>query len=84
MSPNKACKALQDKGLSALESQRAIDFCTQHCPYSYCVVAEPERGPPLDELAIQEAKQLRDQGVTPEEIALKLHKSKRTIYRYLE
>jgi len=37
------CKALDDAGIEKPLSQEGIDYCTEHCPYDYCLVVEDNR-----------------------------------------
>lgn len=89
-----ACPAMKKAGISDPTTQRGIDFCTNQCPYPYCIMAEdtPEGTPHAfhtsrspKNVAIRRAKAriLHKQGKTITAIASALNVSRLTIQRYI-
>ena len=67
------------------ESKEGIEFCTQYCPYPYCIVFESKL-PKKDaaQLLRKVAKDLHAQGIGTKDIAVILGKSYHTIRGYLK
>ena len=82
----KRCEAMVEAGVYDPEKREGIDFCVNHCPYTFCVVMEN------DETIAQRKKRrnsdlairLRVHRVTIEDIALILHASSRNVHRWLK
>ena len=80
------CKAMIDAGIEFPDSKAGIDFCVNHCPYSYCVPLEYKQS------ALQLkwhkkrdfARKLKKHGVSVDDIALILDVSARTVTRHLK
>ncbi|KKL95697.1 hypothetical protein LCGC14_1851990 [marine sediment metagenome] len=81
----KRCTAMVKVGITDPESQAGIEFCTDCCPYSYCVIFEGKNSTRRvrQEGKITVARKLTSHDVSVEDIALILDISLRTVYRYL-
>jgi len=81
------CSAMLEAGIEDPESQSGIDFCTDSCPYDYCVMEEKRiQNRPRDiqsQLRRSKAITLNKQGKTTTEIANILGITKRTVNAYL-
>jgi len=79
----KRCKAMIDADIIDPDSHEGIVFCTDECPYSYCVVFETEKimsSVPRRQLA----KELYAAGIARYDIALIIGVTLRTVERYLK
>jgi len=78
------CEAMQKNNITDPESQQGIDFCTEHCPYTFCVLAEREK---LQELVhkdrISKSLELHNKGVSVVDIALIFDVKKETVQRWI-
>lgn len=82
---SRCCEAMTEKGVTDPESQSGIDFCTQECPYDFCVVFES------DAVNINKAKGrrkiamiLRSHKMELDDIALVLGININTVRRYFK
>ena len=80
------CKAMITAGIEKPDSQAGIDFCVNHCPYSYCVPLEHKQSVPQlkGKKKAEAARKLKAHKVTVDDIALILGVSARTVGRYLK
>ena len=80
------CKAMIDAKIADPTSKAGIDFCVNHCPYSYCVPLEYKLT--AKQLAGKKqanfARRLRKHKVSVADIALILGVSVRAVGRYLK
>jgi len=78
------CPAMEEAGITNPESREGIDFCTDSCPYSKCIVVEGG----LDEVYREERKRqmrnLLEQKLPMNEVARRLGVSTRTVQRVLK
>jgi transposase-like protein len=78
------CEAMRKVDVTDPESQDGINFCTDHCPYNFCVLAEKEI---LQELVhkdrITKSLELHNKGVSIQDIALIFGVKKETIQGWI-
>ncbi len=81
----KRCTAMVRASITDPESQAGIEFCTDCCPYSYCVIFEGKSSSRRvrQEGKITIARDLMTHDVSVDDIALILDVSQRTVKRYL-
>lgn len=76
------CSIMELKGIKDIDSQEGINLCLD-CSLSKCEL-DVGKGAINRVLLIKKAKELDGCGLGIDEIAQKLGRHKRTIYRYLE
>ena len=85
LNPKAICRAMRAAGITDPDSGTGKQFCTEKCPYETgCVVFEnlPNKSAFDDRAAA--AKGLHLKGLSVEEIAIKMRKNLRTVYRHLK
>jgi transposase-like protein len=75
-----------EAGITNPIGQKGIDFCTQSCPYDYCVVVETPLSTKRAQhrLKVQLSQMYRKKRVSVADIALILGVDERTVRRYLK
>jgi len=76
------CDALATRGISDPDSQEAIRFCVERCPYSDCIAVERSLKPSPQRTDRERALEMARAGVPIAEIAARLHVSERTVHRW--
>jgi len=77
------CKAMLEASISDPTCQEGIDFCIERCPYTGCIIAEPRHRPSKTAEYKRKAREFMGEGLSIKQIAEKMGKCQRTVYRYL-
>lgn len=80
----KICPAMTEAGVEDPESEDGIRFCTDKCPYPFCVVFESSSVKEAATRRADFAKRLHRHGVSIKDIALILNQKRTTIQGYLK
>ena len=76
------CDAMLKAHISDPNSQAGIKFCINKCPYEDCIVVDGTRTT-AQNASKREARKLHKAGLSNEEISSIIHRSSRTVKRYL-
>ena len=79
----KRCTAILHAGVTDTSSQQGIEFCTESCPYNYCVIFEHQEHSYKKEERRTVARELKKHKVSKGDIALILDVRISTVERYL-
>ena len=84
LDPKRRCPEMIIAGINDPDSQAGIDFCIESCPYDYCVMLETIKKSLRYAESIRIEKGVRVRGVSLDDIALVLRKSKGSVRGYLK